>query len=60
MMWFDAESMRTPEVREVIYKEGGLGLLRAALGAGAVPPEAYFQTPRCHLVQQPRPRGLPG
>ena len=30
-----------------------------ALGAGAVPPGTYCQTPQCHLVKRPRPRGLP-
>ena len=31
----------------------------AELGAGAVPPGTYCQTPQCHLVKRPRPRGLP-
>ena len=30
-----------------------------SLGAGAVPPGTYCQTPQCHLVKRPRPRGLP-
>ena len=29
------------------------------LGAGAVPPGTYCQTPQCHLVKRPRLRGLP-
>ena len=32
---------------------------RQSLGAGAIPPGAYFQTPRCHLGKRPRLRGLP-
>ena len=31
----------------------------ATLGAGAVPPGTYCQTPQCHLVKRPRLRGLP-
>ena len=31
----------------------------APLGAGAVPPGTYCQTPQCHLVKRPRLRGLP-
>ena len=30
-----------------------------ALGAGAVPPGTYRQTPQCHLVKRPCLRGLP-
>ena len=33
--------------------------LDEALGAEAVPPGTYCQTPQCHLVERPRPRGLP-
>ena len=29
------------------------------LGAGAVPPGTYCQTPQCHLIKRLRPRGLP-
>ena len=29
-----------------------------SLGAGAVPPGTYCQTPLCHSVKQPRSRGL--
>ena len=32
---------------------------RTQLGAGAVPPGTYCQTPQCHLVKRPRLRGLP-
>ena len=35
------------------------GDIDAMLGAGAVPPGTYCQTPQCHLVKRPRLRGLP-
>ena len=45
------------------WKCGGRGSADALyitfLGVGAVPPGAYCQTPRCHLVKRPRPRDLP-
>ena len=34
-------------------------LMPPQLGAGAVPPRTYCQTPQCHLVKRPRLRGLP-
>ena len=35
------------------------GDFHVVVGAGAVPPGAYCQTPQCHLVKRPRQRGLP-
>ena len=61
-----ADQLGLTAVTEIEYVEEGSekcllkyfeGYLK--LGAGAVPPGTYCQTPQYHLVKRPRPRGLP-
>ena len=59
MIFESANQFEPPLNFEISVRRHYELLVRTALGAGAVPPGTYCQTPQCHLVKRPRLRGLP-